>query len=428
MAGITQVITALDGELPDLADPENFEAEANEFLTVKLPLLQTQLNVLRGEINTVSSAINAAISGGAFAIDYVFSTTTAAADPGPGYIRLNNATQNLATELYLDVLDAHGASWQAAIDLFDDSTSTIKGYLVVRGRSDGTKFLVLALTALATPSGYRSLTTTVAAYTSASPFANNEEVTVTFTPKGDKGDDGDPGIVDATTLASTIHAATGKTTPVDADELVLSDSADTWALKKLTWANIKATLKTYFDTLYAPISGGGSPPVLIATNTLSGQTNSAFTVGSTYPIYRIRFRNLVGSADFGLRLRVRQSGTDRSTAGDYEYFKENLTPGSGAVSIDSVSPQTYIVLTGAGAVDDVKGGVSGWIDIYSPNSATQEKKIEWNLLYYGGGSWVRERGNGAFKGNTTAIDGVNIYTDAGQTMTGGTMENIGVTI
>ena len=47
------------------------------------------------------------------------------------------------------------------------------------------------------------------------------------------------------------HAAASKTTPVDADEVPLLDSASTFAVKRLTWANLKATLKTYFDTLYA---------------------------------------------------------------------------------------------------------------------------------------------------------------------------------
>jgi len=54
----------------------------------------------------------------------------------------------------------------------------------------------------------------------------------------------------ATVGAATIHAATSKATPVDADELALVDSAASNAIKKLTWANLKATLKTYFDGLY----------------------------------------------------------------------------------------------------------------------------------------------------------------------------------
>jgi len=60
----------------------------------------------------------------------------------------------------------------------------------------------------------------------------------------------DADVTDAANVASTIHAATGKTTPVDADEIGLVDSATSNGLKKLTWSNIKATLKTYFDALY----------------------------------------------------------------------------------------------------------------------------------------------------------------------------------
>lgn len=59
--------------------------------------------------------------------------------------------------------------------------------------------------------------------------------------------------VTATQLPVATHAATGKSTPVDADELPLVDSAASNGLKKLTWANLKATLKTYMDTLYAAI-------------------------------------------------------------------------------------------------------------------------------------------------------------------------------
>jgi hypothetical protein len=57
-----------------------------------------------------------------------------------------------------------------------------------------------------------------------------------------------------TTLGSIVNGADAKTTPVDADLIPLVDSAASNLLKKLTWANVKATAKTYFDTLYAAIS------------------------------------------------------------------------------------------------------------------------------------------------------------------------------
>jgi hypothetical protein len=55
-------------------------------------------------------------------------------------------------------------------------------------------------------------------------------------------------------IAANIHTATVKTTPIDADEFGIVDTADSNTLKKLTWANVKATLKTYFDSVYATIS------------------------------------------------------------------------------------------------------------------------------------------------------------------------------
>ncbi len=62
------------------------------------------------------------------------------------------------------------------------------------------------------------------------------------------------GSTGAVTLGAVIVGLTGKTTPVDGDSLPLSDSASSNASKKVTWANFKATLKTYFDTLYQPLA------------------------------------------------------------------------------------------------------------------------------------------------------------------------------
>lgn len=91
------------------------------------------------------------------------------------------------------------------------------------------------------------------------------------------------GSADITVIAPGTHAATSKATPVDADELPLVDSAASNVLKRLTWANLKATLKAYFDTLYVP-----TPTAWTATGALTVAPGSgAFTTVSASGRYKI---------------------------------------------------------------------------------------------------------------------------------------------
>ena len=86
----------------------------------------------------------------------------------------------------------------------------------------------------------------------------------TFTQKAKAGTDA---------IAEAV-AATSKATPVDADILPIADSAASNVLKKLTWANIKATLKTYFDTIYVAATGAFANVVSPGGN-LTGAINEA---------------------------------------------------------------------------------------------------------------------------------------------------------
>lgn len=100
-----------------------------------------------------------------------------------------------------------------------------------------------------------------------------------------------------TTLGALINSATAKAVPVDADMLPLMDSAASNIVKKLSWANVKATLKTYFDTLYQPLAA-----VLTATT-------AAFTTAQETKLAGIATGATANSPDATLLARANHTGT-----------------------------------------------------------------------------------------------------------------------
>lgn len=77
------------------------------------------------------------------------------------------------------------------------------------------------------------------------------------------------------TEVNTLHEINNKTdkaTPINTDNLLIEEVDGLF--KKLSWDNLKATLKTYFDTLYPAISGY---PAFSATKTGQSFTSSVWT-------------------------------------------------------------------------------------------------------------------------------------------------------
>lgn len=88
-------------------------------------------------------------------------------------------------------------------------------------------------------------------------------------------------------IGALINTAQAKSTPVDADMVGLMDSASSNVLRKWSWANIKSSIKTYADTLYATTAQGvtsgnshahtGGAGAQIGHGSLSGLANDDHT-------------------------------------------------------------------------------------------------------------------------------------------------------
>ena len=117
-------------------------------------------------------------------------------------------------------------------------------------------------------------------------------------------------VTDADNVGTVAAAAIAKVTPADADTVPLTDSAAASVLKKLSWTNIKATLKTYFDGLY-PLSAGKS-----GGQVLTGGTDAA-------DILTLKGTSGNGTTGSGVKILTGNNGArtvlDATNAGDVSF-------------------------------------------------------------------------------------------------------------
>ena len=153
-------------------------------------------------ISFVASGEDGAIPG----YFYKFDTGTSDADPGAGEIAFNNGTYASVSEIYIDDADANGATTSSDVLTWDDSTSTIKGYLHIVDINDSSTYARFSITGSSTDaSGYNKLTVTH--LVSNNTFSAADELSVHFTRTGDKGDTGSTGATGSTGSTGATGAA-----------------------------------------------------------------------------------------------------------------------------------------------------------------------------------------------------------------------------
>jgi len=97
-------------------------------------------------------------TGEAAGLGFTFSDTVTMADPGSGILRFNNATVSSVTALAVDDNDREGSDVSAYITAFDDSTSTVKGHVIITVANDPSNIAIFQVDSLTDNAGGSNLT------------------------------------------------------------------------------------------------------------------------------------------------------------------------------------------------------------------------------------------------------------------------------
>jgi microcystin-dependent protein len=132
---------------------------------------------------------------GVHGLQYSWNTSTSG-DPGAGRLLVNNGTLASATALNISETDAMSSGVGAYLATWDDSTSTVKGYIqFFKVGAPGTFAIFSVSGSLTDNGGYDTFT--VSHVASAGTLSNGDSVSVLFYRNGDKGDQGPTGTVSA---------------------------------------------------------------------------------------------------------------------------------------------------------------------------------------------------------------------------------------
>lgn len=168
-------------------------------------------------------------------------------------------------------------------------------------------------------------------------------------------------VSDASKTDVQTHTATSKTTPVDADELPIADSATSFALKKLTWANLKAAIKTYLQagmTMVGTLTLAADPvnPLEPATK----QYVDSVTSGAGAAVQGI-YKNLQASAS-GISPTVSETVDEivlENASNQYKTLRNLTLSGalttSGVNGLDNQAPQTVTITIASPGVVTLNG-------------------------------------------------------------------------
>lgn len=206
-------------------------------------------------------------------------------------------------------------------------------------------------------------------------------------------------------FSALVHALTGKTTPVDADEDAILDSAASFALKKVSWANRKATLKSYFDTLYEPVGGGGGGGlVLIERQTLAAPAASV-TFSGIPGTYGALMHDWQGRIDANTIVVLNQR-FNGDTGNNYDQHFATFPTSVGAST--AAQSSVRIGTIGGGSAQTANRANAGRVTIPNYAGTTFHKSLLFHANRWDTANDETEMGSGDWR-NTAAITSITIF-------------------
>ena len=378
------------------------------------------------------------VTGG---ILYDFSTTTTMADPGSGVVRFNNATFASITAIAIDDEDTNAVDMSDYVVTWNDSSSTIKGTLVIRSQDpDDTTVAIFDVTDLTDNSGWTELAVTPV--TGSIP-SNAEGLVLTFSRAGDAGAGSGDMLVatyDGAGISQQVVGLTATQTLTNktlTSPTINSPTLTTPALGTPASGNMGNCTAYPFTSIY---NGVFSPQgrltlttaVPVLSSTVSGATTIYYTpyVGWLVPLYDgTRFL----PTDTGGELSQATTDATKSPAAAgavtcYDMFVwsdsgtirctrgpawTTATSGTGIVSVASPGVVTWtahglregapVVFTGAGLPTGITAGTVYYV---SKSPSTNSFKVSTTLANAYAGTSVNTSGSST--GTQTATNGDSV--------------------
>jgi len=321
---------------------------------------------------------------------FQYSTTTADADPGAGFFRLNNATIASATEMYIDDLEYNGTDVTAWVQSWDDVTGndTNRGRIRISKANTLDTWMVFKVTGSITDaSGYTKVT--LVHIDSAGTFANEDKVFISFVASGEDGAipgyyyKFDTGTSDADPGAGEIAFNNG--TYASATEIYIDDAdanGASTATDVQSWGGSTSTIKgflhivdindnsTYarFKITAAVTDASGYNKITVAHLA----SNNTFSAADELSVHYTRtgLKGDTGSTgatgSTGSTGSTGASGTNSQLAMTWSSSTSDADPGAGKIAFNHATLSSVSILYVDDADDasaDISGYVQSWDDV-----------------------------------------------------------------